>query len=64
MEHYISFASIAYYKDSILLDPLKKEPELVVVIFLRYRQAGLEGGPLAGQIFKEWRRIKESHGLR
>lgn len=58
MEHYISFAAIAYEKDSILLPPTEKVPELVIVVSLRYRQAGLEGGPIAAQILKKWREIK------
>ena len=62
MEHYISFAAIAYQKESILLPPTEKEPELVVVVSLRYRQAGLEGGPIAGQIIKKWREIKARSG--
>jgi cell division protein FtsI/penicillin-binding protein 2 len=57
MEHYISFTAIAYPKQSAYLSPLDKEPELVVVVSLRYRQAGLEGGPIAAQIIKKWREI-------
>ncbi|MBP7074496.1 MAG: hypothetical protein KBA81_03835 [Rhabdochlamydiaceae bacterium] len=58
MEHYICFAAIAYPKRSILMAPLDKEPELVVVVSLRYRQAGLEGGPIAAQVVKKWREIQ------
>lgn len=58
MEHYICFAAIAYPKNSLLLAPVDKEPELVVVVSLRYRQAGLEGGPIAAQVVKKWREIK------
>lgn len=57
MEHYISFTAIAYPKQSALLLPTEKEPELVVVVSLRYRQAGLEGGPIAAQVIKKWREI-------
>ncbi len=63
MEHYISFAAIAYPKESLALPPLEKEPELVVVVFLRYRRAGLEGGPIAAQVIKKWREIKARHFL-
>ncbi|MGD0665744.1 MAG: penicillin-binding transpeptidase domain-containing protein [Rhabdochlamydiaceae bacterium] len=61
MEHYICFSGISYPKKSILLPPLEKEPELVVVVSLRYRQAGLEGGPIAGQVIKKWREIQARH---
>ncbi len=61
MEHYISFTAIAYPKNSLLLPPTEKEPELVVVVFLLYRQAGLEGGPIAAQVIKKWREIKARH---
>ncbi len=61
MEHYICFSAIAYTKQSALLAPLDKEPELVVVVSLRYRKAGLEGGPIAGQIIKKWREIQARH---
>jgi cell division protein FtsI/penicillin-binding protein 2 len=61
MEHYISFAAIAYPKQSILLPPINREPELVVVVSLHYRQAGLEGGPIAAQVIKKWREIKARH---
>lgn len=61
MEHYICFSAIAYPKQSIPLAPIDKEPELVVVVSLRYRQAGLEGGPIAAQVIKKWREIKARH---
>jgi cell division protein FtsI/penicillin-binding protein 2 len=62
MQHYISFTAIAYPKQSALLPPIEKEPELVVTVFLRYRQAGLEGGPIAAQIVKKWRELKAKYG--
>jgi cell division protein FtsI/penicillin-binding protein 2 len=58
MEHYISFAAIAYPKQSLVLN---QEPELVVVVSLRYRQAGLEGGPIAAQVIKKWREINSRY---
>lgn len=63
MEHYISFTAIAYPPHSALLPPMEKEPELVVAVFLRYRQAGLEGGPIAAQVIKKWREIKARYGV-
>src|SRR3569832_1912232 len=49
MEHYICFAAIAYPKRSMLLAPIDKEPELVIVVSLRYRKAGRGGGPGAAR---------------
>lgn len=37
------------------------EPELVVVVYLRYGGYGKEAAPLAAQIVKKWRSIKNSH---
>lgn len=39
------------------------EPELVVVVYLRYGGYGKEAAPLAAQIVKKWRAIKAKHGL-
>lgn len=36
-------------------------PELIVVVFLRYGDAGKEGAPLASQMIHKWREIKKSH---
>ncbi|MGR3973730.1 MAG: penicillin-binding transpeptidase domain-containing protein [Candidatus Rhabdochlamydia sp.] len=58
MEHYASFATIAYTPESAQLPPSEKEPELVVVVMMRYRRAGLEGAPMAAQLIKKWREIK------
>jgi cell division protein FtsI/penicillin-binding protein 2 len=35
-----------------------EDPELVVVVFLRFRQSGREGGTIAAQIVKKWREIQ------
>lgn len=54
MRDNVWFASISY-RDS----PQKYEdPELVVVVFLRFRQSGREGGTIAGQVVKKWREIQ------
>jgi cell division protein FtsI/penicillin-binding protein 2 len=37
------------------------QPELVVVVFLRFSQAGREGGPMAGQVIKKWHEIKSKY---
>lgn len=48
------------------LAPLLKDefgkPELVVVVYLRFGGYGKEAAPLAAQIVKKWREIKERHG--
>lgn len=35
-----------------------EDPELVVVVFLRYRYAGRDGGTIAGQVIKKWRELQ------
>ncbi len=35
-----------------------EDPELVVVVFLRFRQSGREGGTIAAQVVKKWREIQ------
>ena len=37
------------------------DPELVVVVYLRFAKAGKEAGPIAAQIIKKWREISEKH---
>lgn len=39
----------------------KEMPELVVVVYLRFGNYGKEAAPLAAQIVKKWREIKEKH---
>lgn len=39
-------------------------PEIVVVVYLRYGGYGKEAAPLAAQMVKKWREIKEMHGER
>lgn len=49
---------------SIALSPTKQkklEPELVVVVFLRYGDSGKEAAPLASQMIHKWREIKAKH---
>jgi cell division protein FtsI/penicillin-binding protein 2 len=47
---------------SILFSDLKHtDPELVVVVFLRFGDAGKEAAPLAAQIIHKWREIKKKH---
>lgn len=44
------------------MDPTLAEPELVVVVYLRYGDYGKEAAPLAAQIIKKWREISEKNG--
>lgn len=37
------------------------KPELVVVVFLRFGDAGKEAAPIAAQIIRKWREIKKKH---
>jgi cell division protein FtsI/penicillin-binding protein 2 len=52
---YTWFGAIAF-TDSSQIDP-----ELVVVVFLRFGDSGKEAAPLAAQIIHKWREIKKSH---
>lgn len=37
------------------------EPDLVVVVYLRFGKYGKESAPLAAQVYKKWQEIKEKH---
>lgn len=37
------------------------QPELVVVVYLRYGGYGKEAGPIAAQVAKKWKEIKQQH---
>jgi cell division protein FtsI/penicillin-binding protein 2 len=52
---HIWFGSIAF------ADAKRTDPELVVVVFLRYGDAGKEAAPLAAQMIHKWREIKKKH---
>jgi len=57
MRRHVWFAGISY-PTALRGSPERYDhPELVVVVFLRFAQAGREGGPLAGQIVKKWRAL-------
>lgn len=40
------------------------EPEIVVVVYLRFGKAGKEAAPFAAQMIKKWREIKAKHELK
>lgn len=58
MKYNVWFATIAYPKQKLL-----SEPELVVVVFLRFRHSGREGGTIAAQVVQKWREIKAKHSF-
>lgn len=51
----ISFSNV----DSQSFDPNIAEPELVVIVYLRFGDYGKEAAPIAAQIIKKWREITE-----
>jgi cell division protein FtsI/penicillin-binding protein 2 len=42
-------------------DTQREDPELVVVVFLRFGDAGKEAAPLAAQMVTKWREIQKNH---
>lgn len=54
---YIWFGSTSF------TDASHMDPELVVVVFLRFGDAGKEAAPLAAQMIHKWREIKKKHAL-
>ncbi|MDP1607834.1 MAG: penicillin-binding transpeptidase domain-containing protein [Chlamydiales bacterium] len=57
MYKHIWFGSIALSAEK----HKKKQPELVVVVFLRYADGGKEAAPLAAQVIHKWREIQGKH---
>lgn len=57
IKDHVYFAAIAYPKGHLLSAKIPQDPELVVVVHLRFRQSGREGGTIAGQIIKKWREL-------
>ena len=58
MRDHIWFAAISYPKSQLLTSHTYDDPELVVVVFLRFRQAGREGATIAAQVIKKWREVQ------
>lgn len=64
---HVWFGSIAFQgkqmknQATLLLKDEFGQPELIVVIYLRYGGYGKEAAPLAAQIVKKWREIKQKH---
>lgn len=54
MVNHIGFAGISFEKGDF------SKPELVVIVYLKFGDWGKEAAPLATQIIKKWREIKDS----
>lgn len=52
---YIWFGALSF------TDTKRENPDLVVVVFLRFGDAGKEAAPLAAQMVHKWREIKKKH---
>jgi len=51
-------------KNSFLFKDTAGEPDLVIVVYLRYGKFGKEAAPVAAQIYKKWQEIKASHNTK
>jgi cell division protein FtsI/penicillin-binding protein 2 len=63
---HVWFGSIAFQnkeknKAALLFKDEFGQPELIVVVYLRYGGYGKEAAPLAAQIVKKWREIKQKY---
>ncbi|HEX2579757.1 MAG TPA: penicillin-binding transpeptidase domain-containing protein, partial [Rhabdochlamydiaceae bacterium] len=58
MRDNVWFAAISYQDED---KKVYENPELVIVVFLRFRQSGREGGTIAAQVVKKWREIQAQH---
>lgn len=70
MYTHVWFGGISYEEDimedknhpgTFLFKDNLAQPELVVVVYLRYGGFGKEAAPLAAQMVKKWREIKQNH---
>ncbi|MDE3046680.1 MAG: hypothetical protein KGJ02_08605, partial [Verrucomicrobiota bacterium] len=50
-----------WFGSACFTDSTQVDPELVVVVFLRFGDAGKEAAPLAAQMIHKWREIKKRH---
>lgn len=51
MEKHVWFAGISFTDETL------EDPELVIVVYLRFGESGKEGAPLAAKIAQKWREI-------
>lgn len=57
------FGGIFFPKGTRAAPPFDtKEPELIVVVFLRYGTFGKDAAPIAASVAHEWREIRKRHG--
>lgn len=64
IRNHIWFAGIVFPEDSSTQDSDWEEGELVVIVYLRFSQAGgKEAAPLAAQIASKWREIQKKYGV-
>ena len=66
MYRHIWFGGISFTKkkdesQSFVFKDAYGEPELVVVVYLRFGGYGKEAAPVAAQVIKKWRQIQASH---
>ncbi len=59
----ISFDNTGNQSNTFVLRDKFGKPELVVVVYLRFGSYGKDTIPLAAQMIKKWRQIKQTNGL-
>ncbi len=60
IKNHIWFAALAY-KEPVSERGPQEEPELVIVVYLQHGDTGRNAAPIAAQILKKWREIKNRH---
>lgn len=58
---HIWFGAIAYPPQAVSSKYRWDDPELVVIVYLRYGDSGKEAAPIAAQMVRKWREIKKKH---
>jgi cell division protein FtsI/penicillin-binding protein 2 len=61
MKKHVWMAAISYKKSQLISQKTYDDPELVVIVFLRFRQSGREGGTIAAQVIKKWRELQAKY---
>ena len=59
----IWFGALSFQEDLLKkpFNPMKAKPDLVVVVYLHFGDYGKEAAPLAAQMIKKWREIKQKY---
>ncbi len=55
LEKHTQFGAVCFEDDA------QKNPELAVVVYLRFGSAGRQGAPIAARLIEKWREIKAAH---